>query len=130
MRGQQATVACTKEMYVHHHHMEEASASIRADASPSLHPSTICCHNTSSTRSSSPTINLYYDYNAVHETDEAGRLRRAPLMLQQRYIGSWTDEAMDDADAICTTTTTHAWRMQAKTEADVHRSRIRGTPAS
>ena len=43
------------------------------------------------------------------ETDEAGRLRRAPLMSQCRCTGSWTDEAMDDIDAIyTTTTTTHA----------------------
>ena len=39
------------------------------------------------------------------ETDEAGRFRRAPLMSQHRCTGSWTDEAMDDADAIYTTTT-------------------------
>jgi len=43
------------------------------------------------------------------ETDEVGRLRRAPLMSQRHYTGSWTDEAMDDIDAIyTTTTTTHA----------------------
>ena len=29
-------------------------------------------------------------------------------MSQHRCTGSWTDEAMDDADAIYTTTTTHA----------------------
>jgi len=51
-------------------------------------------------------------------------------MSQQRYTSSWTDEAMDDANTIYTTTTTHAWRTRAKTEDDDHSSRIGGTPAS
>jgi len=37
-------------------------------------------------------------------------------MSQLRYTSSWTDEAMDDANTIYTTTTTHAWRTRAKTE--------------
>jgi hypothetical protein len=46
------------------------------------------------------------------EADEAERLRRAPLMSQRRCTGSWTDEAVDDTDAIyIITTTTHAWRI-------------------
>ena len=47
------------------------------------------------------------------ETDESGPLRRATLMSQHRCTGSWTDEAMDDADAIYTTTPPHmlmGWR--------------------
>ena len=42
-------------------------------------------------------------------------------MSQQHYTSSWTDEAMDDADTIYTTTTTHAWRTRAKTDDDVLR---------
>ena len=56
----------------------------------------------------------------------------ALLMSKRHCTGSWTDEAMDDAYAIYTTTinTTHAWRMQAKIEDDDHRSRIGGTLTS
>ena len=64
------------------------------------------------------------------ETDEAGRLRQAPLMSQRRRTGSWTDEALDDADAIYTTTTTDAWRTRAKTDNDEHSSLIEGPPTS
>jgi hypothetical protein len=43
------------------------------------------------------------------KTDKA--TQAAPLMSQRRCTGSWTDEVIDDADAIYTTstTTTHAW---------------------
>lgn len=65
------------------------------------------------------------------ETDEARRLRRAPLMSQHRCTGSWTDEAMDDADAhIYTTTIIMHGEREAKTEDDDHSSLIGGTPAS
>jgi len=95
---------------------------------------TICCHDSSSTPSSSPTLHRLPTSTTTttpSETDEAGRPRRAPLMSQRRCTGSWTDEAMDDADAIyTTTTTTHAWRIRAKINDDDHSSRIGGTPAS
>jgi hypothetical protein len=51
-------------------------------------------------------------------------------MSQLPYIGSWTDEAVDDADAIYTTTTTHAWRTEVKTEDDDHSTRIGDALAS
>ena len=41
-------------------------------------------------------------------------------MSQRRRTGSWTNEAMDDAYVIYTTTT-HAWRTRAKTDDDVLR---------
>ena len=94
----------------------------------------ICCRDTSSTPSSSPTLHRLPTSTTTtttpSETDEAGRLRRAPLMPQRRRTGSWTDEAMDDADAIYTTATTHAWRTRAKTDDDDHNSLIGGATAS
>jgi hypothetical protein len=51
-------------------------------------------------------------------------------MSQQRYTSSWTNEAMDDADAIYTTTITHAWRTRAKTDDDDHNSLIGCASAS
>jgi hypothetical protein len=52
-------------------------------------------------------------------------------MSQRRRTGSWTDEAMDDADTLIYTTTIimHEER-EAKTEDDDHGSLIGGTPAS
>ena len=67
------------------------------------------------------------------ETDEAERHGRVLLMLQLRYTGSWTDEAMDDADAdahLYTTTIIMHGEREAKTEDDDHNSLIGGTPAS
>ena len=65
------------------------------------------------------------------ETDEAERHGRVLLMLQLRYTGSWTDEAMDDADAhLYTTTIIMHGEREAKTEDDDHSSLIGGTPAS
>ena len=104
---------------------------------PRLHGSSttpmICYHDTSSTPSSSPTLHRLPTPTTTttpFRTDEAERLRRALLMSQQRYTSSWTDEAMDDADTIYTTTTTHAWRTRAKTDDDNHSSLIGGPPAS
>ena len=52
-------------------------------------------------------------------------------MSQRRRTGSWTNEAMDDADAIyITTTTTHASRTRAMTDDDDHSNLIGGAPAS
>ena len=99
---------------------------------PTGHPSTICCHDTSSTPSSSPTLHRLPTSTTTtttpSKTDEAGRLRRAPLMSQRRRTGSWTDEAMDDADTIHTIK--HAWRTRAKTDDDDHSSLIEGALAS
>ena len=50
------------------------------------------------------------------ETDEAERHGRVLLMLQLRYTSSWTDEAMDDADALHPLYHHHhhAWRTRSE----------------
>ena len=74
----------------------------------SITSSTICYHDTSSAPSSSLTLRRLPTSTTTttpFETDEARRLRRTLLMSQQRCTGSWTHKAIDDADAIYTTTT-------------------------